>query len=247
MTMGRIFQVSTTNDALAQCQKACIGPEKCNGFVKYTVSEYGDMVFTIQCPIFAQYQQSIQRKERARRVLGSLVEHTFENYDKAKNLKAFEMAKKYVERRAWKQGGWLILYGGYGTGKTHLLSAIIQEAIMSGAQATFANLAKISTLEFEKAKSGLAQLTEYDLIGLDDFGVESSQNWLTPHVFKLFDDLNENRKGLVMTTNMPLKGLQELLGERISDRITERAIAIELTGESMRKSLRKANISWAEG
>ncbi len=214
--------------------------------MRYTVPEYGEMVFASQCPIFERYKQTVQRQARVEKVLGVLAKHTFRNYDKTKNIKAYEMSRKYVERRAWEKGGWLILYGGYGTGKTHLLSAIIQEALMLGTYATFANLAKISTMGFDEAKGELSRLTEYELLGLDDFGIESSQNWLTPHIFKLFDDLNEQKRGLVMTTNMSLSGLQELLGERISDRITERAIAIELTGESMRKSLRKDNVSWAE-
>ncbi|MGC8590399.1 ATP-binding protein [Athalassotoga sp.] len=247
LTTGRIFRASSTNDALNRCAKECIKPDNCDGLVRYTVPEYGEMVFANRCPIFEKYKQIIQRKAKVEKILGPLAVHTFQNYDKSRNVKAYEISRKYVERRAWEVGGWLILYGGYGTGKTHLLSAIIQEAIMMGVYASFSNLAKISTMGFEESKSELSKLVEYDLLGLDDFGIESSQNWLTPHIFKLFDDLNEGKKGLVMTTNMSLKGLQELLGERISDRITERAIAIELTGESMRKSLRKGNVSWADG
>ncbi len=246
LTTDRIFRASSTNDALNRCAKECIGPENCDGLVRYKVPEYGEMVFASQCPVSEKYKQNVQRKARVNKILGPLADHTFQNYDKSRNAKAYEMSRKYVERRVWEGGGWLILYGGYGTGKTHLLSAIIQEAIMMGVYASFSNLAKISTMGFEDAKNELSKLVEYDLLGVDDFGIESSQNWLVPHIFKLFDDLNEGKKGLVMTTNMSLKGLQELLGERISDRITERAIAIELTGESMRKSLRKDNVSWAD-
>ncbi len=257
MKTGQTSPVSNTEEAFQHCKATCMGIDKCpySGNIPYQLTleglkkigiegKYAGMIFTYKCPLFEEYALLQKRKQRVSRVLGPLATHTFENFDSSRNTKAFQMAKKYIESKAWKQGGWLILYGSYGTGKTHLLSAIIHEAIMLGASAKFANLANITTLDFESAKSAIADLTSYDLVGIDDFGVEIGQNWLSPHIFRLFDDLNESSKGIVMTTNMPLGGLQELLGNRIADRIAERAIAIELTGESMRKNLRSKFTSW---
>jgi DNA replication protein DnaC len=257
---GQISRVSSIEDLFEECRKTCTIEEgwcPYQGEIPYTLTNEGleaeqlrpedaNIVFTYDCPIWQHKQLLDKRTQRVKKRLGPLASHTFDNFDSSRNYKAFELAQKYVSRKAWEQGGWLIMYGNYGTGKTHLLAAIIQEAIMNGVFAVFASLAKISTYEFETAKNKLSELSEYDLIGLDDFGVESAQNWLTPHIFKLFDDLNESKKGLVMTTNMSLQFLQELLGDRISDRISQHAIAVELTGESMRKSLRSENVSWAE-
>jgi len=233
-----------TNDALEQCLRDC-RPD-CDGMVRYTVPEFGDKVFTLECPVYKKRQQQKIREEKAQKKLGALAKHSFENYDQSRNLKAYELAKKYVAHRAWKQGGWLILHGGYGTGKTHLLSAIIHEAILAGALAEFANITKIAAKNFENAKTEIRELTSYDLVGLDDFGIEASQNWLIPHLFNLFDELNENGKGLVMTTNLSMKELQDVLGERISDRIVQRAVAVGLTGTSMRKNLRADTTSWSK-
>lgn len=255
---GQISRVSSTEELFKECRKTCV-IEACpyQGEIPYTLTNEGlaahqlrpedaNIVFTYDCPLFQHKQLLDKRTQRVQNMLGPLASHTFDNFDSSRNYKAFELAQKYVVHKAWEQGGWLIMYGGFGLGKTHLLAAIIREAILNGAFAIFTSLAKISTYEFETAKSKLSQLSEYNLVGIDDFGVESSQNWLTPHIFKLFDDLNESKKGLVMTTNMSLQGLQELLGDRIADRISQHAIAVELIGESMRKSLREANVSWAE-
>ncbi|MCW1306071.1 MAG: ATP-binding protein [Candidatus Parvarchaeota archaeon] len=215
------------------------------GLNEYGINEkYANMIFTYECPLYQQKKLMAKRSQRVQRVLGPLSVHSLNNFDSAANPVAFDLVKKYVSKKAWQQGGWLIIYGKYGTGKTHLLSAIIHEAIMGGTLATFANLAKISTLDFGEAKSQLSQLADYDLVGIDDFGIESTQNWLMPNIFRLFDDLNEGNKGLVITTNLPIDEFEKLLGERIKDRLVQHAVVVAMKGTSKRMDLR--NVSWAD-
>ncbi|MGC8683714.1 ATP-binding protein [Athalassotoga sp.] len=203
-----------------------------------------NMVFALECPLYKSFYIKEERSIRAKEILGYLFYHSFENFSPQFNPKAFEIAKEYVSHKAWENGSWLIFHGAYGVGKTHLLSAIIKEAIISfGTKAKFLNLAKVSTLGFEEAKEELRNLSDYELIALDDIGIEISQNWLIPYIFKIFDDFNM-KGGIIMSTNLSLKALQNLLGDRISDRIAENAIAIEMKGQSMRQNLRNNKISW---
>ena len=260
-TKVRIFQVSKSDEAFYLCQKNCLNPENCpyEGIINYKLTDEGlrfyeltdelskSMVFALECPLYKSFYVKAERNIRAKEILGRLFDHSFENFSLQFNPKAFEIAKEYVSHKAWENGSWLILHGAYGVGKTHLLSAIVKEAIISfGTKAKFVNLAKVSALGFEEAKEELRNLSDYELIALDDVGVEISQNWLIPYIFKIFDDFNL-KGGIVMSTNLSLKALQNLLGDRISDRIAENAIAIEMKGQSMRQNLRNNKISWIKG
>jgi len=258
-TKVQIFQVSKSEEeAFDLCKQNCPSPEHCpyEGLIKYKLTDEGlkfyeltdkfskDKVFTLKCDLYKLFRLKSERSIRAKKILGYLFDHSFENFSPQFNQKAFETAKEYVSHKAWENGGWLILHGTYGGGKTHLLSAIVREAIISfGTKAKLVNIAKVSTLGFEEAKEELRSLSDYELIALDDVGVEISQNWLIPYIFKIFDDFNQ-KGGIVMSTNLSIKALQDLLGNRISDRIAENAIAVEMKGTSMRQNLRNKKISW---
>lgn len=229
--------------------KNCPSPQECRtrGMIPFRMAggEFDNQPFTAECEAYKRFKIRQARLSRAEKILGPLFEYDFDGFDRRRNPEAYRYARMFAEKRGWEAGGWLILYGNYGTGKTRLAAAILREAIIEGVHATFVNLADVMAMEIEKVKKKLRELTEYDLAVIDDFGVEISQNWLMPTVFSIFNTFAVRKKSIVLTTNLPLKAFQEIVGDRIADRIGERAVAIETVGDSYRGKNRSSFVGWS--
>lgn len=227
--------------------KGCPSPAKCphSGSIFFCMSEgeFAGQSFTVDCTAYAEYKATRAREKKVEKILGPLSECAFGNFDGTENPRALRVARRFVDHEAWKIGGWLVLSGAYGTGKTHLAAAIAREAITAGVSVTFASLAGIMTHDFDMVKKRLKELKEYALVVIDDFGVETSQNWVMPHIFDLFNFFDTQKRGVVITTNLSVKGFQAAVGDRISDRVAQHGVVVETKGASYR---RKKRIVWME-
>lgn len=240
---------STPTKAYAECKKMCPGPENCevNGALYYQPLEepYGPYLFL--CPVYEKYRKQIEIEKSVMDVIPKKFwNKSFGNY--VANTKdtrtALKLSKKYVEKTVWKGGGNLIFYGPYGTGKTHLASAIIRKAIENGANGAFVTASMLSSGDFTEMRKRFKALREIELLVIDDFTNEADHGFVGKELFNLVNYRYECELGMVLTTNLEPEDLAESLGGRIFDRLTERTVIIKIMGGSYRKQKRKKYIEW---
>jgi len=170
---------------------------------------------------------------------------------------AAAFAAQYLAGQA---SGVLYLHGHVGCGKTHLACAIANRAIdriaVRDEAAEYAGkygearfltrkpvrfttaaemLAEIRRSFRNAAQTDiLAECKRARLLILDDLGAEKPSDWTRECLFELFDHRNEEGLPTVITSNLSPDSLREQLGERITDRIRDRAAAVRVPGGSER-------------
>lgn len=169
---------------------------------------------------------------------------TFENYDPSDNLIAFNKTKQFVED--FPKSKSLLLTGPVGTGKTHLVAAVINSLNKKLYSTYFGNIVDIisfirstytkdSTLSEDEAISIIT--TQVDLIVIDDLGKENSSENTFYLLYQLINKIYENEKSVIITTNFNGQQLEGKLGERgkaIVSRITEMCEPVILKGKDRR-------------
>ncbi len=150
--------------------------------------------------------------------------------DKAANLRfAYDLSRQYAEN----PDGWLVLFGGYGCGKTHLAAAIANRAIERGQPVLFVVVPDL--LDYLRATFGPSSPATYDerfdqvrnapLLILDDLGTQSSTAWAQEKLFQILNYRYSARLPTVVTSNRRL----EEIDLRIRSRMVDPDVATILT------------------
>lgn len=162
------------------------------------------------------------RKLMERSNLQALSNMTFENFlvDEPQKT-AFKRAQQF----AANPEGWLVLMGGYGTGKTHLAAAIGNYRLAAGAQVLFQVVPDL--LDHLRAAYAPASESGYDeifesvreskLLILDDLGTQIATQWAQEKLFQLFNHRYTYRLPTVITTNNALDQMPQRLASRMAD------------------------------
>ena len=189
-----------------------------------------------------QRQQEIERNKRICFAETNMASWTFDNDDR-QNPKISDAMKRYADGFAEfrKQGKGLLLSGTFGTGKTYLAACIANELIDKGYSCRMANFPTLTnTLQgmFDGKQEFIRELTNYDLLVLDDLGAERKTEYMQETMFNIIDSLYRAGTPLIITTNLTfdeIKKPQNREYARIYDRIIERCFPIELNGLSRRR------------
>ena len=163
--------------------------------------------------------------------------------DDNRNARISDVCRRYVEHwpemKADNIG--ILFYGGVGTGKSFLACCIANALIDKQVRASVTNFPRIlNKLQGfgEDKQEFLDKLSRYDLLVIDDLGVERDTSYSVEQVFNVIDARNRTGKPLIVTTNLSLADLQNpsSLGyARIYDRILEMCpIRLKLAGDSRR-------------
>jgi len=191
--------------------------------------EFGQLV-PCRCKL-AEIDNRRAERLRALSNLGHLSHMTFERFvpegyglspDKTRNLRgAFDLAQRYAENPQ----GWLALFGGYGSGKTHLAAAIANRAVERGQPVLFVIVPDL--LDHLRATFGPASPARYDqrfdevrgapLLILDDLGTQSSTPWAQEKLFQILNYRYNARLPTVITSNQGLEEMDLRLKSRIAD------------------------------
>ena len=173
--------------------------------------------------------------------LGLLGDHTFGNFSlrKDENLekeecKKLESAFKAAQSYAEKPRGWLVLQGGFASGKTHLAAAIANYRsaegipplfimvpdLMDHLRSTFNPDSKVSyDRRFDEIKTA-------PLLVLDDLGTESLTPWVKEKLYQLFNYRYNAALPTVITTTDKLSEVDPRIRSRMLDRRICRVFAI---------------------
>lgn len=140
-----------------------------------------------------------------------------------------------------KDGTGLLLYGDYGTGKTFYAGCIVNSLIQRGVPAMLTNLSRlVSQIQARDVKSRqdfIDELSELELIALDDFGVERDTEYMSEQVELLIDQFYRAKIPMIVTSNHSPKWMlqdRDIRRGRMYDRILERCHPVNFGSESKR-------------
>ncbi|HST87896.1 MAG TPA: ATP-binding protein [Ktedonobacterales bacterium] len=156
---------------------------------------------------------------------------TFETFDTAVPgvREAYEVARRFADNVAGLSSDeprWLLLMGGYGTGKTHLAAAVAHRWLAAGQSVFFAVVpdlldhlraafAPSSEMPYDEM---FDTIREVELLVLDDLGAENGTAWATEKLFQLINYRYNEGLPTVITTNQQLHTrMDERIRSRLSD------------------------------
>lgn len=150
--------------------------------------------------------------------------------DDGKNPKPMDTLRRYAEK--WedmqRENIGLLLYGDVGTGKSYGAACIANRLIEQYIPVCMINLSTVlnSTGGFqsEEKNTYIANLMQYPLLILDDFGMERQTEYALEQVFNVIDARYRSGKPLIITTNLSMAEInnpKSLEQKRIYDRIKE--------------------------
>lgn len=197
-------------------------------------------------------------------LIGWLGQATFENYLKRVDFEdsvkckaqVVEYANSFLNGESGDQ--WLILYGDYGTGKSHLAAAVIRAAIDNGQQHVYFRiwpeyLERLKATfdrqnECEETQAQItAELRNGNLVVIDDLDKSLPTDWMRGVLYTVLNYRYNEQLPTILTFNYgPLDvsskapgrlALEEYLGRAIIDRILERATLVEFSGPSYRSGI----------
>lgn len=165
--------------------------------------------------------------------LSSLSSKTFANFSDRKDEKlnleerrSLDKAVKAAVEFAKKPKGWLIISGGYGTGKTHLAASIANFIAEANDPPLFIMVPDL--LDHLRATFSPASATSYDrlfdevrhapVLILDDLGSQSSTPWAQEKLFQLLNHRYINEAPTVITiADEQLGKIDTRVGTRLMD------------------------------
>ena len=155
-----------------------------------------------------------------------------------------DKAHAYVEnwKEAYKSNIGLLLFGDVGTGKSFFAGCIANALLDQDVPVLMTNfptiLNRLTRMFSEDRSEFIASFDEYDLLIIDDLGVERSTEYAMEQMFFVIDSRYRSRRPMIITTNLKLSELKnppDLAHARIYDRILERCAPILFDGKNFRE------------
>lgn len=169
-------------------------------------------------------------------------EMTFENDDMQNAVLSRQMRNYAAHFETFREKGQgVIMFGDVGTGKTFYSACIANQLIDDGYSVLMTNfpslIAKIQRDQF-KSTDYAKLLASYDLLIVDDLGVERSSEYMQEQVYSIIDARYRAKKPILVSTNLTadeLKHPKDVMAARIYGRILERCLPIKVEGANRRK------------
>ena len=185
-------------------------------------------------------EESKRVSEQMRNNLGERFKsRTFDSFDTSLQRDAFEVCKDYAERFSEiksQNRNSLLLVGSFGTGKTHLASAIANHLIDKGVVVKFGTWGSI----LDQIRDGfddrvIRGLKTVKLLIIDDYGKDKSTEWNDAILFEVINSRYEANLPTVITTNLSGRDLMERVGQAVYSRMSETFRGVKMDGEDFRK------------
>lgn len=172
---------------------------------------------------------------------------TFQNVERDSGV--IRIAEEYVTNwQKMKQNhmGYLF-WGPVGTGKSYLAACIANALLEKEVTVKMTNFNTILNDLFaaEDKTEYIRSLNGYELLIIDDLGVERSSEYALENIFSVIDWRYRSGKPLIITTNLPLAQLKretKIEKKRIYDRILERCIPVKIDGVRRREAMANDNM-----
>jgi DNA replication protein DnaC len=132
-----------------------------------------------------------------------------------------------------EEGHSMWIRGDIGTGKTALAMLVSKAALEAGKTVAIYSLPRLLSLIRESIERDegvvgfLERLSAVDLLHIDDVGAENRTDWALEQLYTIVNTRYEERRSIVLTTNLDHEDLAGQVGERIVSRL------IEMCGDTM--------------
>ena len=158
---------------------------------------------------------------------------------------AFNTAKNYAEHL----NGWLLLQGGYGTGKTHLAAAVANFVLSLGFPTLFLTVpdlldwlrATYETGEEDSYSERLDEIRNVKLLVLDDLGTQNATPWACEKLYQIINHRYTLKLPTLVTTNQDLNEIDDRISSRLQDR--ELVSKVQITASDFRNPVAEATPS----
>jgi DNA replication protein DnaC len=190
-----------------------------------------DVVTSINIDV-PDFRTSANPESHETSTLALHADKTFESFNTARSGLGREVAENLAEAKARAKEfsinprGWLVLFGGYGCGKTHLAAAIANYRLQQfHEQSVFVVVPDL--LDYLRAAFSpntnapldvrFEEIKRAALLVLDDLGTESATPWAREKLFQLLNYRHAARLPTVITTSIEVDSLDAWLATRIRD------------------------------
>lgn len=180
-------------------------------------------------------------------------ELTFDKDDQ-ENEKVSNVSRRFCEhfQELKENGQGLLFYGPVGTGKTTFGAMIANELMTQGYKCLFSSLSELGN-KMQRTYSGkqeiLEDLMRYDLVVLDDLGIERTTDTMNEYVYQIINTLYKEKISMICTTNLEIQSIinpDNNSQRRIYDRLLERCTAVKVDGSNRRKKAASENMKRAK-
>ena len=167
---------------------------------------------------------------------------TFGNFESRRDQNAYNRCLAYSNRENLfsDSRNSLLIFGGYGSGKTHLAAAIANALIDRGIPVLFGTFADhLEKIREEFDKTGQRQyqsmMKNTPMLVLDDVGKEKLTDWGSEILFNVINYRYEHKLPFVLTTNFDENQLGNHVGGAVYSRMCEMCTAVTTGGKDYRK------------
>lgn len=183
-------------------------------------------------PCFANYQPETQEEERnlsiCRRFAERFTERELER-ERAHN----------AQEQDWrsKNSMGLLLFGNYGTGKTHLAYSILKELDRQGLPGYYITIPNLFYRISDRIDVAdvLGKLCMVSCLVLDEIGVQSGDADEKKCLYQIIDGRIKNGRPTILVTNLDRSELENLLTERVISRVIQSSYRLFFTGRCRRE------------
>lgn len=138
---------------------------------------------------------------------GAMKNWTFE-HDDGTDAKISNAMRQYAGqfKEFYKNNIGVLLYGAVGTGKTFYAACVVNAVIEQGYSAKMTNFSRVLNMlqNTNERQTYIDELCNYQLLVIDDLGVERQSQYAMEQVYNVIDTRYETRKPLIITTNLIL-------------------------------------------
>ena len=201
----------------------------CRGAGYYTYDvRVGDPNFGVLTPCHCIQSAKEERAESELRRMSNLSpfsDKTFKTFDPDVPgvRRAYTRAREYAKQPR----GWIIFFGNYGCGKTHLAAAIANEVLERHSRVLFAIVPDL--LDHLRSTFGPSSEVRYDdrfetirevpLLVLDDLGTENTTPWAREKLYQIINHRYNNSLPTVITSNRPPEEIDPRIASRLFDAV----------------------------
>ena len=201
------------------------------GWVLYAVP-FGHPLFgqMHECPdCDTAARQRLARLRQLSGIVGELQKCTFENFERVRGAaEACKAAQAFAE----EPKGWLVLTGGYGSGKTHLAAAVNNYLEARLKPVLFAVVPDL--LDHLRATFAPGSPVEYDelfeavrtvpILILDDLAAENPTAWAMEKLYQILDYRARLNLPTLITTNLKVEQFEGRLRTRLTNRLIAKVV-----------------------
>lgn len=132
----------------------------------------------------------------------------------------------------------MLIYGGVGTGKTHLVVAMLNKLINANIYCRYTTEHNLLDLYFQKKYDEFNAFKKVNILVIDELGKRELVDWQMIQLEELISYRYNEMLPTIFITNMTEKEFKSFVGDRVTSRLREnKVIRVMMDGEDLRGSL----------